>query len=551
MYSLGLDFGTESARALIVDIDTGEELGVAVHRYADGVIDRALPDGTTLSADWALQNPANYIESLRVAVPEAMHLAGARADDIVGIGVDFTACTLLPTRADGTPLSMLDQWRSEPHAWTKLWKHHAAHHQAERITSVASERGEPWLARYGGRISSEWLHSKVLQVLEESPAIYDTAERFIEAGDWLVWRMTGVELRNATAAGYKGLWIKSDGYPDASFLRALDPRLGQLNETHLAAALAPAGTRAGGLTEEAAQWMGLRPGTSVSVATIDAHAAVPGAGVTTPGAMVLIMGTSTCHMLVGDRMQLVPGISGVAEDGIIPNFFGYEAGQAGVGDIFEWFVEHATPMEYHQRSLQSGRSVYDLLQEDAAKLRPGESGLLALDWWNGNRSVLTDAGLSGVLIGATLGTRAHEIYRALIEATAFGTRIIIEAFEEHDIAVEQLIACGGLAERNKLMLQIYADVTGREFREAGSAHASALGAAMFGAVAAGSANGGYDTITEAAQHMSSFKETIYRPDPEHRTIHNQLFDEYRTLHDYFGRGGNDVMKRLRGIRREV
>jgi L-ribulokinase len=551
-FALGLDFGTESGRALLVDVQTGSEVGSAVYRYADSVIDGKLP-GTNirLEPDWALQNPNDYIETFKQTVPDALKQGGVRSEEVVGIGVDFTSCTILPTRADGTPLCFLSEWKSNPHAWVKLWKHHAAQPEADRINELARAHDEPWLAMYGGRISSEWLHSKTLQVLDEAPEIYAGMEKIVEAGDWIVWQMTGVLKRNACAAGYKGLRVEGLGFPGNDFLRALDPRLDRMNETKLAGEIVAPGTRVGFLTERAAAWMGLRPGIAVAAATIDAHAAVPGAGVTEPGRMVLILGTSTCHMIVDREKHLVPGISGVVQDGIIPGLFGYEAGQAGVGDIFEWMVEHVVPTEYAKRATERGMNVYQLLEEEAAQRKPGESGLLALDWWNGCRSPLVDANLSGLLVGATLATRAPDIYRALIEATAFGTQIIIAAFEKNGVAVNELVACGGLAERNKLLLQIYADVTGREFKHAGSGHASALGAAMFGALAAGRAAGGYDSIAEAAKYMAPTKAISYKPNSRHHAIYQNLFAEYRRLHDYFGRGENNVMKRLREIRNEV
>jgi len=548
-FAIGLDFGTESGRALVVDVATGREVGSAAYRYADGVIDERLP-GTTikLEPDTALQNPNDYIETLKRAVPEALKQGGVRADDVIGIGVDFTACTILPTRTDGTPLCTLKEFKSNPHAWTKLWKHHAAQPEADRINALARERNEPWLAIYGGIVSSEWYHSKTLQILNDAPEIFNAADKIIEASDWLVWQISGALKRNACAAGYKGLWVKGLGFPSNDFLRALDPRLDRLNETKLVGEIVAPGTRVGFLNEQAARWMGLRPGIAVAAPTIDAHAAVPGAGVTEPGRMVLILGTSSCHMILARERHLVPGISGVVEDGILPGLFGYEAGQVGVGDIFEWFVEHGTAARYKHRAKERGISAYQLLEEEAAKLEPGESGLLALDWWNGCRTPLVDANLSGLLIGATLGTRSPDIFRALIEATAFGTQMIIETFERHGIAVNELVACGGLAERNKLLLQIYADVTGREFKEAGSGHTSALGAAMFGAYAAGRAAGGFDSLTDAAKAMAQTKDVTYKPNTQHHATYQKLFAEYRTLHEYFGRGTNDVMKRLREIR---
>jgi len=548
-FAIGLDFGTESGRALVVDVATGREVGSAAYRYADGVIDERLP-GTTikLEPDTALQNPNDYVETLKRAVPEALKQGGVRADDVIGIGVDFTACTILPTRTDGTPLCTLNKFKSNPHAWTKLWKHHAAQPEADRINALARERNEPWLAIYGGIVSSEWYHSKTLQILNDAPEIFNAADRIIEAGDWLVWQISGALKRNACAAGYKGLWVKGLGFPSNDSLRALDPRLDRLNETKLVGEIVAPGTRVGFLNEQAARWMGLRPGIAVAAPTIDANAAVPGAGVTEPGRMVLILGTSSCHMILARERHLVPGISGVVKDGILPGLFGYEGGQVGVGDVFEWFVEHGTAALYKHRAKERGISAYQLLEEEAAKLEPGESGLLALDWWNGCRTPLVDANLSGLLIGATLGTRSPDIFRALIEATAFGTQMIIETFERHGVAVNELVACGGLAERNKLLLQIYADVTGREFKEAGSGHTSALGAAMFGAYAAGRAAGGFDSLTDAAKAMAQTKDVTYKPNTQHHATYQKLFAEYRTLHEYFGRGTNDVMKRLREIR---
>ncbi len=535
-----------------MNVVTGQVVGTAVHRYTDGVIDEQLPGSTIkLEPDTALQNPNDYLETLKQAVPEALKQGGARAEDVIGIGVDFTACTILPTRADGTPLCNLSEWKLDPHAWVKLWKHHAAQPEANRINQLARERNEAWLPIYGGIISSEWLHSKTLQIVNDAPEIYNAAEKIVEAGDWIVWQMTGVLKRNACAAGYKGLWVKGAGYPSNDFLRALDPRLDRMNETKLAGEIVAPGTRVGFLTAPAAQWMGLRPGIAVAAATIDAHAAVPGAGVTEPGRMVLILGTSTCHMILDRAKHLVPGISGVVEDGILPGLFGYEAGQVGVGDIFEWYVEHELAAVYKHNAKVRGISPYQLLEEEAAKLKPGESGLLALDWWNGCRTPLVDANLSGLIIGATLGTRAPDIYRALIEATAFGTQVIVETFEQNGVKVDELVACGGLAERNKLLLQIYADVTGREFIEAGSGHTSALGAAMFGAYAAGKSAGGYASLTDAATHMFPAKLVSHQPHAQNHATYQKLFAEYRTLHEYFGRGGNDVMKRLREIRNAV
>lgn len=550
-YTVGIDFGTESGRAVLVEVATGAELATAVYEYENGVFDEHLPgpdDDVRLEPDWALQDPEDYIRTLQVTVPSVLSQSGVDPADVVGVGIDFTACTMLPTTADGTPFSLLPEYRRRPHAWVKLWKHHAAQPEADRINAVARERGEAWLPRYGGKISSEWFYSKALQILDEAPDIYHAADRLIEGADWVVWRLTGVETRNSCTAGYKAIWSKAEGFPAADYFAGLDPGFANVVDEKMSREIRPIGERAGTLTAEAAAWTGLRPGTAVAVANVDAHVSVPAVTVTEPGRMVAVMGTSICHMVLGTKPAVVEGMCGVVEDGIVPGLFGFEAGQSGVGDIFAWFVDNAVPPEYQAAAVAEGVDVHTVLERAAAALRPGDSGLLALDWWNGNRSILVDVDLTGLLVGATLSTKAPEIYRALIEATAFGTRMIIEAFESAGVSVDEIVACGGLPERNRLLMQIYADVTGREFKIGVSPQAPALGSAMFGAVAAGRAAGGYDTIVEAAAHMAHLKEETYVPNPAHRAAYDELFAEYRVLHDYFGRGENDVMKRLKAIR---
>lgn len=557
-YAIGVDFGTESGRALLVDVADGREVATYVHPYANGVIDERLPEnagGLRLPPDWALQDPDDYLAVYKHAIPAVLAESGVSAADVIGIGIDFTACTMMPVRADGAPLCTLPKWRNNPHAWVKLWKHHAAQPEADKINATARGMGQAWLDRYGGKISSEWFFSKTLQILDEAPAVYAAADRLIEAADWVVWRLTGTETRNLTTAGYKAMWSKREGFPGRAYYAALDPRLADVVDTKLSREIAELGARAGGLTEEAAGWTGLLPGTAVAIANVDAHVAVPAATVTEPGRMVIIMGTSNCHMVLGTEEHVVPGMCGYVEDGIIPGFFGYEAGQSCVGDHFAWFTENCVPAAYERQAAAAGSgrgiSVHQLLEERAAALQPGESGLLALDWWNGNRSVLVDVDLTGLLIGATLLTKPEEIYRALIEATAYGTRIIVETFEQNGVPVHEIVATGGLPDRNKLLMQIYADVTGRPISVAGTHQGGALGSAMHGAVAAGAAAGGYNTIVEAAGRMARLRDEKYTPNPAAVAVYDRLFAEYVTLHDYFGRGANDVMKRLKALKAEV
>ena len=549
-YALGIDFGTLSARALVAEIGTGREAGTAVMDYPHGVMDRALPDGTCLPPDWALQHPSDYLDCLRRVVPEAMAQAGVSAEDIVGVGVDATTCTLIPVDRAGTPLCLLPGLAGEKHAYPKLWKHHAAQSQADRMTQLARERGEAFLARYGGKISSEWLFPKVWQTLEEAPALYEAAHRFLDAADWIVLQLTGREARSSCLAGYKALWSRRDGYPSEDYFRALDPRLQHVVRDKLGP-VSPICTRAGTISPAGAALTGLKPGTAVAVASSDAHVALSAAGVTRPGSMVMIMGTSTVHLLLGEEERPVPGICGVVEDGIIPGLYGYEAGQCCVGDHFDWFVRNLAPESYAREAAERKIGLHALLTEKAARLSPGESGLIALDWWNGNRSVLVDADLTGLMLGMTLATRPEEIYRALMEATAYGTRLILENFEAHGVTISGLAACGGIARKNPFLMQLYADALGREIRIARSAQTPALGIAMMGAVAAGREAGGYDDIHQAAEEMGGVGDTAYRPDPAAHAVYDRLYAEYLRLHDWYGRGGDDVMKRLKAIRRDA
>ena len=551
-YAIGVDFGTESGRAVLVNVATGQEVATAVHNYANGVIDEKLP-GTDihLEPEWALQDPNDYLEVFKKTIPAVIQQSKIDPSDVIGLGIDFTACTMMPTKKDGTPLCFLLEWRNHPHAWVKLWKHHAAQPEANKINETARKMGESWLNRYGGKISSEWFFSKTLQILDEAPEIYEAADRLLEAADWVVWQLTGVEKRNSCTAGYKAMWSKREGFPGDKYFAALDPRLEHVLDEKMSRKIDSLGEKAGGLTPQAAQWTGLKPGTAIAIANVDAHVSVPAVTVTEPGRMVMIMGTSICHMVLGTEERRVEGMCGVVEDGIIAGLYGFEAGQSGVGDIFAWFVDHCVPTEYHQEAKERGIDLHQLLEEKASRLKPGEHGLLALDWWNGNRSILVDVDLSGLLIGATLATKAEDIYRALIEATAFGTRIIIEAFEKNGVAVNELVACGGLPEKNKMLMQIYADVTGREFKVSASKQAPALGSAMFGAVAAGKSHDGYDTIYEAAEKMAKLKDETYKPNRKNKPIYDRLYAEYERLYTYFGRGENNVMKVLKRIRDEV
>lgn len=551
-YAVGVDYGTESGRAVLVNLTNGDEIATHVTPYRHGVIDEVLPvNGLKLGMDWALEHPADYIEVLTNSVPAVMKESGISAEDVIGIGIDFTACTMLPIDEQGTPLCLRDDYKDNPHSWVKLWKHHAAQDEANRLNEIAAARGENFLPRYGGKISSEWMIAKTWQILNEAPEIYDAADQFVEATDWVIMQMCGNLMRNQCTAGYKSIHHKREGYPSKDFFKALDPRLENVADTKLRGEVYPLGTKAGGLTSEMAEKMGLIAGTAVAVGNVDAHAAVPAVGVVTPGKLVMSMGTSICHLLLGDEEREVEGMCGAVEDGIIPGYFGYEAGQSAVGDIFAWFVDESVPAYVKDQAKEEGISVHEWLEKKASAYRPGQTGLLALDWWNGNRSVLVDTDLTGLIVGYTLLTKPEEVYRTLLEATAFGTRKIVDAFHNNGVPVEVLYACGGLPQKNRLLMQIYADVTGREIKVAASTQTPALGAAMFAAVAAGKEAGGYDNIVDAAKYMARIREESFTPIPENSEVYDVLYQEYSRLHDYFGRGENNVMKKLKSLKEQA
>lgn len=545
--TIGIDYGTESCRAVVVDLRTGAELAEATHAYRSGVIDGVLPaTGETLPANWALQDPQDYIEGLTAVVRSAMASSGLSADDVIGIGIDTTACTIIPTASDGRPLAGTPEWRSEPHAYAKLWKHHAAQPHADRINALAQAHGGLFLDNYGGKISSEWLIPKALELYEGAPDVFAAAERIIELEDWLVSQLVGHEVRGAHVAGYKANYRAEDeGYPSEAFLDELSPGfaavLGKVGHDFIGP-----GARAGGLTDVWANRLGLRVGIAVASGNMDAHVAMLGCGVSNPGDMVLVMGTSVCNLVLATKKRHVEGMSGAVKDGIIPGFWAYEAGQAGVGDTFGWYVRNFLPKNYAEAAEAAGVSGFDYIADRAAALRPGASGIVALDWFNGNRSVLVDSDLSGLLVGMTLATRPEHIYRALVEAAAFGQRTILEAFEISGVAVDRIVACGGLPGKSPLLMQVLADVTGRQIHVSASANTPALGAALHAGIAAGAATGGYDSFAEAAA-LGRISDRAFVPDPTAGEVYDQLYAIYDQLSTDFGRHPQDVMYALRDI----
>ncbi len=543
---IGVDFGTLSGRAVVVRVSDGAEIASAVHDYEHAVMDTTLASsGATLPPEWALQDPNDYREVLRTAVPEAVRAAGVDPATVIGIATDFTASTPMPVLADGTPMCEVGGFRDRPHAYVKLWKHHAGQAQADRINAMARERNEPWLPRYGGFISSEWEYAKALQLVEEDPGVFERMDHWVEAADWIVWQLCGTYVRNACTAGYKGI-LQDGAYPSADFEAALNPAFKGFAAGKLAHRIGQLGAKAGGLTAEAAAWTGLPEGIAVAVGNVDAHVTAPAAKAVEPGQMLAIMGTSTCHVMNSTTLAEVPGMCGVVDGGIMSGLYGYEAGQSGVGDIFAWYVKNQVPGRYFDDAAAAGKSVHQHLTDLAFEEPVGAHGLIALDWHNGNRSVLVDTMLSGIIIGQTLATRAEQGYRALLEATAFGTRTIVEMFNASGVPVTEFVVAGGLLKNTHLM-QMYSDVLRLPLSTIASEQGPALGSAIHAAAAAGA----YATVAEAGEAMGRVERGKYQPNSDAADAYDALFAEYSLVHDYFGRGANDVMKRLKAMRKEA
>ncbi len=535
-YAIGVDFGTESARALLLDVRTGEELAVNVAPYPSGVIDHALPDsGQQLPPDWALQDPDDWVLAIEATVTGVLREGSVPADAVSGIGVDFTSCTVLPVTSEGVPMCKLEPWRSHPHAWAKLWKHHAAQPVADRLTEVALEREESFITRYGGRISSEWYFPKLIELWLEDRELYEAAEGFIEATDWIVWHMTGLERRQRTTAGYKALWSPEDGLPSTEYFRAAYPGFDR-PDAKLGNSFLPLGTRAGTLRAEVAEKLGLPSSTPVAVGNVDSFVSVPGAGVSKPGTFVSVVGTSICDMAVHPREIRLPGITGVVRDGILPGMYGYEAGQVAVGDMLAWFIREVAPPG----------STYASLEAEAARIAPGATGLMALDWWNGNRTILADADLTGVICGLTLQTTPDHIYRALLESIALGNRRIIDNFAENGLEMSEIVACGGIAISSPLLMQLFADVSGLKVHVPSSSEVPARGAALFAAVAGGA----YADIDAAIGATRPAVATTYTPDADAKRTYDDCTRSIEACIELLGRSRVELLHGLKRIRTE-
>ncbi len=544
-YTIGLDYGSLSVRALLLDADSGEEKYVSVFEYPHKVMEDRLPTGESLAKGSALQHPQDYLDGLIYTVTDVMKKAEISPKKIAGIGIDSTGSTLLPVSADAVPLCFTEKFAREPHAYMKMWKHHSCEEEAVLIDKIAKARGERWLSRYGGKISSEWVFPKVLETIKYAPEVYDEADRFIDAADWIVWQLTGKESRSACVMGYKAFYDSENGFPEKDFFRAIHPKLDNFVEEKINSPIKPLGTPAGYLTEKMSALLGLPAGIPVATAILDAHAAVLGAGINNPGELMIVMGTSSCYLLLSEAFTEVHGIGGIVKDGILPGYYGYEAGQSCVGDGFAWFIKNCVPDSCFSEAEKRGLSIYQYLSELSAGYRAGESGLLALDWLNGVRTPLMDFDLSGMILGLNLSTKPEEIYRALIEATGYGARMIVEQFESTGIPIHSVVLSGGIPKKNPMLVQIYADILNREIRIAESEQVCAHGAAILGAAAALENSGALQIVKQAKKPSGK----VYVPQKANVEIYSELYCEYKKLHSYFAEGSNDVMKHLSRLRK--
>ncbi|MDV6030028.1 MAG: ribulokinase [Phycisphaera sp. RhM] len=524
--ALGLDFGTESARAVLVDRN-GLELAVCESPYRHGQITQTLPTSdAALPRHFALQNPADWIESAAEATRKAIEQSGIDVQRVVGIGVDFTSCTMLPTQLDGTPLCELERFRETPLAWPKLWKHHGAIEQTDRMNRIAKERNEAFMDRYGGTIGLEWFFPKMLETIDKAPEVADAAEVWLEAGDWFVWQLVGCDAaelpRSTCQAGYKALWSAETGYASDAYFSAVDPVLAAAARDKMPGRMLSPGRFAGTLCDALADRLGLPAGIAVAAATIDAHAAVPGVGEAEPGTLVMVMGTSSCHMLNARQGKPVDGVAGIVDGGILPGMFGYETGQAAVGDAFAWLLKLLNLDSFEQ------------LAKDAIALPAGADGVMCLDWMNGCRTPLMDGTVKGAFSGLTLATTPAHMYRALLEASAFGVRWIVDVLHEGGIPVQRFVASGGLPHHNPAVVQVYADVLGSEIEVHPSQQGPAIGAAVLGMIAAGESKSGFASVADAARAMAAVPESqkrIVKPNRNHESSYQELYQRYRKLAD--------------------
>ncbi|MCM3571156.1 ribulokinase [Neobacillus mesonae] len=550
LYSIGVDFGTESGRILLINVHTGEIAGTVVIPYKHGVIvsnDERIP--YELPFGTALQDPQDYLEVLLAGIPQVLEKVQIDPSQIIGMGFDFTSSTVLPVDRQYVPLCFKREFQTNHHAWVKLWKHRLEVPVKDKMYMLAKEEDAVWFRRLGQNISEEWAIPKIYETFLKAPDVFHKAAYFIEAGDWVTTTLTGELTRNNCGLGFKAYWTEEDGFPN-DYFKSIHPDFGHSLLDKLAGPVKNIGERAGTLSKEWADKLLLPVGLPVAACIIDAHSAVIGHGVSKSGTLLMVIGTSTCHLMVHEELKKITGIS-VVKDAIIPGLYAYEAGQPAVGDLFGSFVKNHIPASYEKEAQERNISLYRLLEQKASIQAPGESGLLALDWHNGTRSPLSNPNLSGIIAGLTLHTKPEEIFRAYLEATAFSAKKIIAAYVQAGMEIKEIIASGGIPQRNRLLMQIYADVLNMPIHISHSEFAPGIGASILGAVASTSINGGYDTVDEAMANMVIPSEEVSYPIDENVQTYLKLYTHYEKFHNYFGVDNPSLMSELMKLRKRT
>lgn len=546
-YVIGLDFGTMSARGMLVRTSDGKVLKNAVSEYAHGVISNVFLNGKKLEPDFALQHPQDYLDALSSIFSTLLN--GVKPDDVEGIGVDFTQCTMMPVTKEGIPLCFLDKYKNEPHAYVKLWKHHGAAEEAQQLTQVAQKRGEAFLQYYGGRISSEFMFPKILEILHKTPAIYQEADGFVELADWITWHLTGQKKRSCSIAAVASFWDEIHGYPSKEYFGALDDKFANVVEEKLSGDLVPLGLKIGTVSKEAAKRYGLSEQTIVTPGIGDSHAAFIGSGLYEEGSVLMVIGTSGCDIMIHKEGIPVTGFCGICKGSVLPGFYGYEAGQACIGDHFQWAIDQIVPSHYYEEAKKQNRNIYDYMNQLAANIYPGSSGILALDWWNGNRSVLMNAHLSGMLLGMNLNTKCEHIYAALVEAVAFGKKRILEVLEEQGLSAGTIYATGGIAANSPYAVQVMADILGKTIVVPNITNGSCMGSALYAIQAVRAEQKRYETFQELIENLPKQTCKEFHPRKEMSQIYEKLYSMYKRMYQLFGTQ-ETIMEELHDLKLE-
>lgn len=548
-YTIGVDFGNNSGRAVLVDVSTGEVVKSATYDYYYGIMSKNFIDGMPLPNKFALAHPQDFLDVLSNVVREV--ISEISLSDIIGIGIDCSSCSMLPVTSDGTPLCFLNEFKNNPHAYVKLTMHTSAIKEAKKLTSTALNRNEKFISIINNSISPEMMLSKILETYNEAPEVYNAAAHFVEVADWLVWRLTGNNIHNSYSAAYKSFWTKEDGYPSKDYFKAIDEGFENVIADKLSATIKPAGTLAGTITRQGSRLCGLNSGTAVSVASPDLLSCVPAVKMYSSNKMIAVMGKSTIFMVLADKSPTIKGLSGPSTDSVFENTISYKGKQECVGETYSWFLNNYIPPEYLENAKKEGRNTHSYMAQQMMKLKPGENGILALNWLRGNKSVLENPNLSALFVGLTPDSKTEHLYRAIIEGMAFDTRRIIDVFEAASIEIDTFFGVGTIAERNAFIMQLYADILKTPIKVAGSPLAPAIGSAIFASVAAGVANGGYKTIADASKVMGTLKPTTYYPILENSNIYDKMYEQYVKLYNMFSSREDNIMTNLKNIQQEV